>query len=173
MFPSFIESTTLDARYFGNTGREALWTSSISMQARSTGNKVMNVGITSQVSGPCTDMLLRETATIAVADSVSGAALEIGTRPAACRYRDYGSALENRFFAEVVKASARTLSLGDANEVVKGLLPKYEKDLMNPPKGKSFPECTDLRTLRPSQEWQEKYEAAWKELEALGLQRWA
>ena len=172
MFPYFIESTVVDSRYFGNTGREALWASSMTMQARSSNNHIMNVGITSQVSGPCTDMLLQETAAITIADSVSGVALEIGTRPAACRYRDYGSALENRFFAEVLKAAAKQLKLSDANEVVKGLLPKYEGKLRNPPKGKTFPECTDLKTLRPSEEWSAKYEGVWRDLEGLGLQRW-
>lgn len=172
MLPSFVESTVLDARNFSNTGREALWTTSTSVQARSTKNKVMNLGITSQVSGPCTDMLLQETATIAIADAVSGVALEIGTRPAACRFRDYGSGLENKFFAEVLKSSARHLKLTDANEIVKGILPKYEGKLRDPPKGKSFAECTDLRTLRPSEEWSGKYVDAWKDLEALGLPRW-
>jgi len=173
MFPTFIESTVVDSRYFGNTGREALWASSMTMQARSSSNKIMNVGITSQVSGPCTSMLLQETAAIAIADSVSGVALEIGTRPAACRYKDYGSGLENKFFAEVVKSSARNLKLSDANDIVKALLPKYEDQLRDPPKGKSFTECTDLKTLRPSEEWAAIYESAWKDLEGLGLQRWS
>ncbi len=170
-FPSFVESTVVDSRYFGNTGREALWASSVTMQARSTKNKVMNLGITSQVAGPCTDMLLQETASIAIADSVSGVAIEIGTRPAACRYKNYGSGLENKFFAEVLKSAARGLKLTDANEVVKGLLPKYEGKLRDPPKGKSFPECTDLKTLRPSAEWTGIYDKVWGDLEDLGLKR--
>jgi methylamine--corrinoid protein Co-methyltransferase len=171
-FPTVIESTVLDARYFGNTGREALWTTSTSMQARSSNNKLMNLGITSQVSGPCTEMLLLETASIAIADSVSGAALEIGTRPAACRYKNHGSALENKFFAEVLKSAASHLKLADANEIVKALLPRYEDKLKDPPKGKSFPECTNLQTLRPSEEWMGIYEGTWKSLEDLGLERW-
>jgi len=172
MLPTLVESTILDARYFGNTGREALWSTSISVQARSRNNKIMNLGITSQVSGPCTEMLLYETAAIAIAESVSGIAIEIGTRPAACRYKNYGSALENKFFAEVLKSAAKNLKLPDANEVVKALLPKYESKLKDPPKGKSFPECTDLKTLQPSREWLEIYEKIWRELEDLGLPRW-
>ncbi|MEM2405116.1 MAG: monomethylamine:corrinoid methyltransferase, partial [Candidatus Methanomethylicia archaeon] len=131
-----------------------------------------NLGITSQVSGPCTEMLLYETATISMVESVSGIAIEIGTRPTACRYKNYGSALENKFFAEVLKSSAKNLKLSDVNEIVKALLPKYESKLKDPPKGKSFPECTDLKTLRPSREWLEIYEKIWKELEDLGLPRW-
>ena len=172
MYPTVVESTILDARYFVNTTREALWATSISMQARTLGNKVMNLGITSQIAGPCTDMLLYETATITIADAVSGTAIEIGTRPTACRYKDYGSGLENKFFAEVLKSSAKHLKLADANEVVKALLPKYESKLKTPPKGKSFPECTDLKTLQPSREWLEIYERVWRELEDLGLPRW-
>lgn len=173
MIPTIVESTILDARYFGNTGREALWATSVSVQARSRNNKVMNLGITSQVSGPCTEMLLYETATISIAESVSGIAIEIGTRPAACRYKNYGSALENKFFAEVLKSSAKNLKLGDANDIVKKLLPKYEGKLKNPPKGKSLSECINLKTLQPSSEWLEIYEKVWSELEDLGLPRWS
>lgn len=172
MIPSIVESTILDARFFSNTTREALWATSTSMQARTIGNHVMNLGITSQVSGPCTDMLLYETVTIAIADSVSGVAIEIGTRPTGCRYKDHASGLENKFFAEVLKSSAKNLTLSDANEIVKIIVAKYEDKLKDPPKGKSFVECTDLRTLQPKKEWLEIYERVWKELEDLGLPRW-
>jgi methylamine--corrinoid protein Co-methyltransferase len=172
LFPTAIESSTLDGRTFSNTTRKSLWTTSTSMQAKTQGSSIMNFGLTSQVSGPVTDMLLYETATIAMADAVSGTAIEIGTRPTGCRYRDYGSALENKFFAEVLKSSARNLKLSDANEIVKALLPKYESKLNTPPIGKPFPENTDLKTLRPTAEWMEIYERVWKELEDLGLPRW-
>lgn len=171
-FPTVVESTILDSRYFSNTSRESLWASSISMQARTLGNKIMNLGITSQVSGPVTEMLLYETATITIADSVSGTAIEIGTRPTGCRYRDYGSGLENKFFAEVLKSSTKHLKLKDANEIVKAILPKYEGKLKNPPMGKPFYEATDLKTLKPTEEWLEIYGNVWKELEDLGLPRW-
>lgn len=172
MFPTIVESTILDARYFCNTTREALWATSVSMQARTLKNKIMNLGITSQVAGPCTDMLLYETVTITLADSVSGVSIEIGTRPTGCRYRDYGSGLENKFFAEVLKSSAKHLKLSDANEIVKSLLPKYENKLKTPPKGKPFYECTNLKTLQPTREWLDIYEKVWRELEDLGLPRW-
>jgi len=170
MLPSVIESTILDASYSGNCGRAALWATSVADQARSRNTHVMDLGITSQVSGPCTDMLLYETAAISLADAVSGMAVEIGTRPAACRYPNYGSGLENKFCAEVLKGSAG-MKRSDANEIVKAILPKYEDKLRNPPRGKSFPECTDLRTLKPIKEWQEIYDRIWRELEDMGLNR--
>jgi methylamine--corrinoid protein Co-methyltransferase len=173
MLPTMVESTILDPKYSCNTDREALWASSMSVQARSRNNNVMNLGITSQVSGPCTPMILYESATISISDAVSGVAIEIGTRPTGGRYKDYGSGLENKFYAEVLKSAARHLKLADANEIVKSLLPKYEKNLADPPKGKSFTECTDLNTLQPTQEWLKIYEDVWKELENLGLPRWS
>ena len=93
----------------------------------------------------------------------------MGTRPTGCKYPNYGSGLENRFCAEVLK-SAAGMSRSDANEIVKALVPKYEDKLKYPPKGKSFTECTDLKTLRPTAEWQGIYEKVWKELEDLGLE---
>ena len=170
MLPTVVESTILDFRYMGNCGREALWATSVSHLARSRNSRVMDLGLTSQVSGPCTDMLLYESAAIALADAVPGISVELGTRPAACRYPNYGSGLENKFTAEVLKASPK-IKLADANSIVKTLLPKYEDKLRKPPKGKSFTECTDLKTLKPTKEWQEIYEKVWKELEDLGLPR--
>lgn len=170
MFPTVVESTILDGRYFGNCGREAIWATSVSHQARSRNSHIMNLGITSQVSGPCTDMILYETTSISVTDAVSGVAIEIGTRPNACRYPNFCSGLENKFCAEVLRASTK-LKLSDANEIVKTLIPKYEDRLRDPPKGKSFTDCTDLKTLQPTQGWLKIYERVWKELEELGLHR--
>lgn len=94
-------------------------------------------------------MLLYETVAISLADAVSGMAIEISTRPAACRYPNYGSGLENKFCAEVLKGSAGT-KRSEANEIMRVILPKYEDKLKSPPRGKSFPECTNLKTLKPT-----------------------
>ena len=80
----------------------------------------------------------------------------------------YASGLENKFCAEVSKAAA-AIKRSDANEIVKAFVPKYEDKLKYPPKGKSFTECTDLKTLQPTQEWLGIYKKVWKELEDLGL----
>ena len=42
----------------------------------------------------------------------------------------------------------------DVNEVVKEILPKYEKKFDNPPLGKSFSECYDVKSARPTREYQ-------------------
>lgn len=171
--PELIESSILDARYMGNAGRETLWAKSVSYQARARNSPIMDIGFISNVNGPATDMLLYETAVIALTDAVSGASVEIGTRPAACRYPNYCSSLENKLAVEVLEAST-DVSLGDANHIVKSLLdsiPDYEEKLRNPNKGQSFEDCMNLDTLRPKKHWQDTYEEVWKELEDLGLPR--
>jgi methylamine--corrinoid protein Co-methyltransferase len=170
MLPAVVQSDILDMRYLSNCSREGLWANSVRAQARSRNSHVLYFGVTSQVSGPCTDNLLYETATISIVDSVSGNAHEMGTRPTGCKYPDYGSGLENKFYGEVVKSSV-TLKRSDANEIVKALLPKYEDKLRYPPKGKSFIECFDLKTLKPTQEWGNIYDRVWEELEDLGLKK--
>jgi methylamine--corrinoid protein Co-methyltransferase len=76
--------------------------------------------------------------------------------------------LEHQFCAELFEGAAG-LSLEKANELVLYLLPKYEATLKNQPKGKSFLECYDPRTLTPSKEWQDIYDRVRADLEARGL----
>ena len=57
----------------------------------------------------------------------------------------------------------------DVNEIVKKIIPKYEDKLRNPPKGKSFTECYDIKTLKPTQEWLDIYLKVKKEAIDLGI----
>ncbi|MBA7629853.1 hypothetical protein ES703_37360 [subsurface metagenome] len=57
----------------------------------------------------------------------------------------------------------------EANEIVNTLLPKYENNLDNPPKGKKYQECYDIKTLEPSREFTELYGGIKKELASYGL----
>jgi methylamine--corrinoid protein Co-methyltransferase len=76
--------------------------------------------------------------------------------------------LECKFNAEVFKKSAG-LKRSDVNEIVKKLIPKYEDNLKNPPKGKSFTECYNIETLKPTQEWLDIYRKVKKEAIDLGI----
>ncbi len=167
---SICSGNVFDIRYLGNSGRDAIWANSIAQQANNRNTSLLTRGLTSQVFGPCTAGLLYETAAIAITDIVSGASFELGTRPTGCKYPNYASGLENKFAAEVTKSSAG-VKRADANEIVKTLVPKYEDRLQRPDKGKSFTECFDLNTLKPSEEWRGIYEGVWKELEDLGLKK--
>lgn len=167
-FLSLVSGLVLDFRYMGNSGRDAVWASSIAQQAQNRNTNMLTYGLTSQVSGPSTAELLYETAVIAIADVTSGVSEMKGTRPTGCKYEGYASGLENKFAAEVTKFAAG-LKRGLANEIAKELIPRYESKLRSPPKGKSFTECTDLRTLKPSKEWLDIYQKVKRELIDLGF----
>jgi len=93
----------------------------------------------------------------------------IGCRSAGGRFKNYITPLEHWFCGEVFEASAK-LSLSQANELVLYLLTKYEDGLKNQPKGKSFTECFDVKTLTPTKEWQEIYDRVKEDLSAHGME---
>jgi len=157
-----------DLRYLGNCGRDALWANTVVLQAVSRKTHLLTESIINQVAGPCTDMLLYESAVGMMSLSVSGVSMSIGPRSAGGKCTDHISPLEAKFCAEVLKACAG-MKRNDANEIAKALIPKYEDKLMNPPKGKSFTECFDLKTLKPTKEWQEIYNRLKNEIIGLGV----
>ncbi len=158
----------LDARYFGACGREAVWADSVLGQAVSRNTHLLRAGLGSSVSGPGTDSLLYELAVIGIGSMVSGASFMFGPRAAGGKYPEHTTGLESKFFAEVCKASVG-LKRSDGNEIVKKLIPKFEESLAYPPKGKTFRELCDIKTLKPNKEWQEIYDKVKEELIDLGL----
>ncbi len=167
-FSTIYDSNVLDIRHLGNSGREAVWANSVLKQGENRNSNILGYGLTSQTHGVCTHGLLYETAVLAISDTVSGASMEIGTRPTGCKYKDHCSGLENKFAAEVVKSAAGE-KRDFANDIAKALIPKYEDKLMHPPIGKSFTECTDLKTLKPTKEWADTYDEVKRELIDLGF----
>jgi len=157
-----------DPRYQGNCGREGLWVQGITIQAISRNTHLMGTDVMSQVAGPCTEMILYESASAMLAVSTSGASGVCVARSSGSKYMDYLTPLEMKFCAEVLKRSAG-MTRKKANEIVKVLIPKYENDLQTPPKGKSFRECYDLETLKPTKEWFDIYLKVKKELIELGV----
>jgi methylamine--corrinoid protein Co-methyltransferase len=117
-------------------------------------------------AGPCTDMILYEGAAVALS-AVSGASLGPGIVRRATKEMDKYTGLESRFYAEVGKACLG-LKREDANELVKELVKKYEDKFKNPPLGKTFQECYDVKALKPKKEWLDIYEKV-KKLEDLGI----
>lgn len=158
-----------DVRYTGSTNREAIWANSISTQAVTGNSHMLQKGSgTTPTAGPCTKMLLQEVAVCSMKDSINGNTISHGIRPRAGKYPNNATGLEMKFGAEVAK-SAAGMKRQDVNEIINTLVTKYEDKLKNPPIGKSFLECFDLKTLKPSDEWLAIYKEMWKDLEDLGL----
>ncbi len=160
--------SVIDMRYNGNCGREAQWAISVAYQGITRNTRLMTQCVLNQVAGPCTDMLLYESAVGMANLSVSGLSFSIGPRSAGGKYADYMSPLECKFCAELFKNSAG-MKRDEANELANALLPKYEDKLRNPPKGKSFTACYDLKALKPTREWLEIYLRVKNELIDLGM----
>ena len=92
----------------------------------------------------------------------------VGPRTSAVKHMDHLSPLESKFCGEVLKASA-DMTAAKANEIARALTPKFEDMLFDPPIGKRFQDCYDLKTLKPTQEWLELYLKVKEELIDLGI----
>lgn len=157
-----------DLRYNGSSGRHGLWAQSMARQALSRNTDLLGKDIPAQVAGPCTEMQLYECATTYMAISASGGDCATMCRGSGSKYQDYTTPLEHKFSAEVLKRSAG-MTRKEVNRIINVLLPKYEENLHDPPKGRSVRECYDLKALRPAREWLDIYHKVKNELIDLGV----
>ncbi|MHC1770628.1 MAG: monomethylamine:corrinoid methyltransferase [Flexilinea sp.] len=155
--------------FYGNdTGPELLLPISIAQQAMARNCRLMTDVVLTPVSGPGTHTLLYETAAMAMLATASGACGIIGPRSGAGVNPGHVSGLEARFMAEVSHASAG-MTRKEANRLVNEMLNRYKSQLNQRPSGKAFDDVYDLRTLKPTTEWQKIYTDVKKELTDLGL----
>jgi methylamine--corrinoid protein Co-methyltransferase len=159
---------TYDLRYAGNCGRHGVWSQSIATQAIARNTKILMNKTINQVAGPCTEMFFYETISGFVAASVAGQEFTISPRSGGGKYKNHLTPFEAWYSAAVFKGAAG-LSPAKANEILNEVLPKFENELKNPPKGKSFPECFNVQTLEPSEEYLELYLRMRKYAEELGV----
>jgi methylamine--corrinoid protein Co-methyltransferase len=157
-----------DMRYMGNCGRHAQWALSTTFQALSRNTHFCMNSVLNQTAGPATKMLLYESAVGMMNLAVSGATSCTGTRTAGGKFTNYLSPLEIKFAGEVFK-KCTGMSRETANDIANRLLPRYEAQLGQAPKGKSFPECYDVKTLQPSDEWQKMYDEIKDEVIRAGI----
>ncbi len=165
---TFFQNSVFDIRYLGNSGPEAVWANFITSQGINRNSRMLFSDLNNPVSGPCEDMILYEVGVNAIINAVDGNAWMSGIRSGGGRFPDHSTGLESKFAAEVVRA-ASGMRRGDANEIVKKLIQKYEDRLRRPPKGRPFQECYDVKNLTPSKEWFDIYQRVSKELDDLGL----
>jgi len=162
------EATPTDARTMGDTTREALWASSVAIQAV---DRNTRLPYRSDVTGNLdvfTEEFLYETAVCSMVLSVSGVALSAGPRPSGGRYSDHTTPVETHLQGEV-GVHVAGMKREDANELASRIVPRYEKELLYPPAGKTFREVMDMKTLKPRKEWAGMYMRVRKDLVEMGV----
>lgn len=152
----FFCGSVFDVRYLGNCGPHGQWATSVSTQAISRNTHINGTEVQNQLGGPCTEMLMYESAVAMINLAASGAAGYLGPRTAGTKYANHITPLDCKWCGEVLKAAAG-MTRKKANEIVKVLIPKYENDLREPNIGRSFKDCYDLDTLTPTKEWHDLY----------------
>ena len=164
----YVSSYVYDLQLFGNCGRKAVWANSVSTQAVSRNTGIMRNKIVNETAGPCTEMFMYEAAVGLMNHCVSGGNKTTQPRSAGGRYTDYITPMECWWVGDVYKSCAG-MTLKDANELAKKILPKYEEKLGSPDKGQSVTECFDLKTLRPKDHYLELYKRVRDELIDMGM----
>lgn len=168
MQADYVSSYVYDLKLFGNCGRKAVWGNSVAIQAVSRNTKFMRNKIVNETAGPNTDMFLYESAVGLMNHCVSGASKTTQPRSAGGRYTDYITPQECWWVGEVFKSCAGMTRV-EANEVAKKVLPLYEDQLGQPPKGQSIFECYDLAKQEPSADYKARVDRVREELIGYGM----
>ena len=148
---SWLLPFTIHLRYVASSPRDMLWVISTMGQAISRNTHLLSLNLNYTTAGPCTPMCLFETSASVTAAVTAGLSIEsLGV--ATNKHEDRTTPVEPRISAEVGHAVAG-MKLADANELVKGLLKKYESKLNEPPLGKSLYECWDGEARKPTKEY--------------------
>jgi methylamine--corrinoid protein Co-methyltransferase len=150
-----------------SSSRDALWALSVSAQAISRNIKVPIIHLSYQAADSATEMLFYEMAAAMLACVASGISVE-SNHPSKAAITDHILPMESEFYCKVAHA-VTGMKRSEANELVKTLLPKYEKDLSNPPKGKKYQECYDVKTGKPKEEYLKFYKSIVKKIADLGI----
>lgn len=154
--------------YSCDTTPEILWAISLGIQSLARNTNFMTAALTAPVGGPGTKTMLYENAAFTLAGISSGLSVLEAAHTAGGKVPRHCSGLDAKICGEVARA-ARGLSRGEANELVQKLLEKYEADLPTAPIGQPFEEVYDLKTVRPTPEWQGTYDEVRGELIGMGL----
>ncbi|HAE43291.1 MAG TPA: hypothetical protein DCG34_10315 [Clostridiales bacterium] len=121
-------------------------------------------------AGMCTEMMIEETAVFAGACTVSGVDVIFGAAARCGAEADVYSGMSGRITAEIARASAQ-LSASDMNEFCVDLAKTYTDAITSGkvPEGKKFHECYDLKTVRPSEEFENLWVKSRTKLTDMGL----
>jgi len=153
--------------YSCTTSRDVLWSVSVSSQAISRNSHFPFFILSYTAAGPMTEMCLYELAAAVTASVVSGASIEFGgvTKGTVA---DHFTPMEPRLASEVAHGVVGMTRL-QGNEIVKGLLAKYEEDIPQAPKGEKYQECWDIQSKEPKPAYLELYQKIKQELAEYGI----
>ena len=150
------------------TTREVLWATNLVSQSIARNTKIVTFAKGKAAAGPCTDMVLYESAAHGMT-TVSGANLYV-FGAARNKYKDRFTPREARMACEVGHAVSKSkMKREDANEIIKEILKRYESRIKEAPLGKKFQECYEVKKVRPTTEYIELYDEVKKELADVGI----
>jgi len=128
-----------------------IWATSVSSQAISRNTNMPTLTLAYAAGGPMTESFYYESAAFIAASIASGVSTQT-PHPAKAVLPDYVTPMEMEVNTEVALACAG-MTRKEANLTVKALLEKYEDNLETAPSGKSYTECFDLATAKPTDEY--------------------
>ncbi|ETA68120.1 MAG: methylamine---corrinoid protein Co-methyltransferase [Methanolobus sp.] len=142
-----------------NTGsssaKEIMWASNLASLGISRNMNYYTARYYWNTAGICTDMMFYETAAQAIGDTVCGRNMLLGPSGRRGSAPDHSSGLESRFMGEMAQLATQ-LNLTEANNLVSKIYSKYANRLNNPPEGKPFEKCYNIRSeydMEPTEEY--------------------
>jgi methylamine--corrinoid protein Co-methyltransferase len=139
-------------RYGCSTTRDCLWVFSIVGRAASRHVRYPAIALGYAAAGPCTRMYFYEAAAVNLCAVPSGYAGVQTVHPAKAVVTDGVTPMEAQFNVELAYAAV-DMAVEQAADVVERLLDRYEAGIDGAPKGRRYPECYDLETLKPAGEY--------------------
>ena len=167
----FYDFSPVNIRLSVSTDRKSLWVQSVALMSLRRIKAITGTFIYT-AAGPCTEDQCYEIAAQTLTNTICGAVIIGGIGGAKGKHVDHYTGMEARIVGEVSDASLK-LHASDGNEILNEILKKYEEKQKHGKIniGKSFPECYDLKTITPSQEYLNIWEKVKRELENLGLSK--
>ncbi len=133
-----------------STTRDVIWATAASSQAISRNTTMPTLTLAYNAGGPMTESFYYESAAFIPAMIASGVSIQT-PHPAKATVADYVTPMEMRVTTDMALASAG-MTRAEASDLANALLPKYEDGLATASIGKSYTECFDLASGRPTDE---------------------
>ena len=137
---------------------KTMWASFLASMALSQNNVCFHGSVVNNSAGPCTEMMMYETAVQTIGYVACGCDLLSGPVSNNGNISNHVAGLDAQFMAETARFAV-DLSRRDANYLCLELFSRYKHKLTSPDIGMSFGECYNIDTLEPSREYLDLYES--------------